>query len=75
MKKIFINRKRVTGPWGGENSFMGALCKVLQNKYEITTDINSKYNIALINALTLISSSDIEYIYSKGIPIIHRKTK
>ena len=59
-KKIFINRKVVKGPWGGENSFMGALCKFLEKNYELTTDIDSNFNLALINALTLINYEDIK---------------
>ncbi len=73
-KKIFINRKAVKGPWGGENSFMGALCKFLEKNYELTTNIDSNFNLALINALTLINYEDIKKIYKRGIPIIHRKT-
>lgn len=73
-KKIFINRKEVRGPWGGENSFMGALCGYLKKKYKITTDIKSNFDIALINALTLITLEDIKKIHERGIPIIHRKT-
>ena len=61
-KKIFINRKAVKGPWGGENSFMGALCKFLEKNYELTTNIDSNFNLALINALTLINYEDIKKI-------------
>ena len=56
----------VKGPWGGENSFMGALCKFLEN-YEITTDIDSNFNLALINALTLINYEDIKKIYKRDV--------
>ena len=73
-KTIFINRKEVKGPRGGENSFMGALCKFLEKNYEITTDIDSNFNLALINALTLINYEDIKKIYKRDVPIIHRKT-
>lgn len=74
MKVIFINRKKVKGPYGGENSFMGALCKFLKKKYKITSNINSQFDLALINSLTLINFKNIEEIYNRGIPIIHRKT-
>ena len=53
---------------------MGALCKFLEKNYEITTDIDSNFNLALINALTVINYEDIKKIYKRDIPIIHRKT-
>ncbi|MTI11403.1 glycosyltransferase [Curvivirga aplysinae] len=71
---IFINRKAVSGPWGGENSFMGALCKDLKNNgHTIVTTLDNKIDIALINALTLIDINTVKTLHSRNIPIIHRK--
>ena len=36
--------------------------------------MKSNFDIALINALTLITPDDIKKIHDRGIPIIHRKT-
>ena len=43
MKKIYINRKPITGPWGGGNLFVSALYKVLPDLgYEILNNINDQ---------------------------------
>ena len=72
-KKIFINRKAVKGPWGGENSFMGALCKFLEKNYELTTNIDSNFNLALINALTLIKEVFLLYIEKQTLLLVVQK--
>lgn len=78
--KVFINFIPVKGPYGGANSFLSALVKELQ-KYKITftNNINDKYDIAFLNALTeykknqQITKSFVRSLSNKNIPIIHRK--
>lgn len=73
--RILVNRKAVRGPWGGENSFMGALCGWLESQgHSIVTDPDDRADIALLNALTLIDLDHVRRIADRGIPIVHRKT-
>jgi len=72
--RIFVNRKAVKGPWGGENSFMGALCRWLTDQgHCIVTDREGDVDIALLNALTLIDLDFVKQLHARNVPIIHRK--
>lgn len=74
MTKIYVNRKAVKGPWGGENSFMGALCGWLEQQgYSIVTNRDARIDLALLNALTQIDIEWVRELYSRNVPIIHRK--
>lgn len=73
--RIFVNRKAVRGPWGGENSFMGALCRWLTAQgHTIVVDREASVDVALLNALTQIDVAFVQHLRERGVPIIHRKT-
>jgi hypothetical protein len=47
--KIYINRKPVTGPWGGGNKTVTALCNYLTHKGNIVTfDLEKNLDFVLI---------------------------
>lgn len=72
--KIYTNYFRRRQISGGANSFLKVLHYTLRQRgVKFTNNLDDSYDIAFINALTSgVSIEHLRYIYSRGIPLIHR---
>ena len=70
-----MNFREVRGAYGGANAFLRGLRKALAERgVEITNDPAARFDVALVNALTLdVDLAFMERLASRGRPIVHRK--
>lgn len=45
MKSIYVDRKPISGPWGGGNKTVQALCQKLSETYKVVFDLNNSVDL------------------------------